>query len=500
MIWEKLAAAVGAKLRPLFGKYAQLELVDRYRYTSPGELTPERLGSIIDAADHGDIDQLMLVALEIETGNWDIQHSMSTRRNALCGCAWEIRPADEENPDAVELAERLKDDLKYTGMTSDCESFQKLLRSMTSAAIAPFTVAEIIWSPGGGIAGFSPLEGWHFTMRNSLDIRLVTSDHAEGVELEPHKFLIHRLGNTVNPLRDGTIRTLAWLHVFQNYPVKDLLAFVERYGMPFVVGRVGEAAWEKDRDLIRSLIRNFGPSGGGVFSKAVEIELLQAANNTGDVYFRLLEYTGQAITKVLLGQLASSSDSSGLSGGDAQSEVRQDILSADARAIEDTINTQLILPWTLFHGGTPELAPRLAILSDPPEDAAKHAAVVETLYRAGLEADPAEVGKKCGFTLTRREMPAQTPGMGGYNSFAMSADDEKGRMVDQWLGNFAQQLEALSADDDLSEAEFAAKLETLLAAPPIDTDVFAAAVQRELAAGVIAGMRKARRGKHEQND
>ena len=404
MLWKNILSAVGGKFRPpLPGRAAHPEPADRYRGGRIGAMTPERLGDIIDAADICDIEELMRAAPEIEAENWDIQHAMDVRRNALCGCSWDILPAGDGGAVAAMLADRFRRELADAGGTGEGEPFARTVRALTGAVIAPFAVAEIIWGAGGRLAGFVPLDGRHFTARQGTGLRLVTSDHPEGVALAEHKFLVHRLGNTVDPLADGKIRTLAWLHVFQNYPIKDLLSFIERYGMPFVIGKLGESAWERDRELIRRLIRNFGSAGGGVFSKGVEIELLQASNNTGEVYFRLLEYTGNAIVKVLLGQLASSAESGGLSGGDAQSRVRQDILEADARALEDTINTQLIRPWTLWHAGSLRFAPRLVIRTKPAEDARAYAEMVETLYRAGLAADPEEVGARCGLKLHRRD-------------------------------------------------------------------------------------------------
>ncbi len=511
MIWEMVRAA-GAKLLklPPPGRYVQVEMTDRHKYGPLGSITPEELSDIIDAANRGDITRLMRAAVDIEGVNWDVQTAMATRRDSVSGCPYEFCPASDD-PVAVDLAKRLSDEIKIAGLGVDGTfektdgTFDKMLRHSESAVIAPFAASEIIWTPGGGIGGFKPLEGWHFNAINSVDIRLITTDHPEGIELTPHKFLIHRLGQTVDIVTDGKIRALAWLHVFQNYPIKDLTAFVERYGMPFVVARVNEQTWEKDRSLIKSLIRNFGPSGGGVFSKAVEFELLQAANNTGDVYFKLLEYTGAAITKVLLGQLASSAVSSGLSGGDAQSRVRQDILEADARALESSINSQLILPWTLWHGGRVDQMPTFTIRTDPPEDAKANAEVVNILETAGYETDPDEVAKKCGFKkLTRKPPQVMNPGGAlpdyGYggdpNAVALAAEVSElasKRMVDNWLGAFAADFNDLAKAENLSEEEFKNRMETLLDKPPIREDIFAAALQREMMAGVLAGTRRVRR-------
>ena len=65
-------------------------------------------------------------------------------------------------------------------------------------------------------------------------------------------------------------------------------------------------------------------------------------SNTGsdNVYFKALEFTHNAIYTLLVGQLASS----GMSNGTAQSEVRQDILEADARSIESAVRSAIAAP------------------------------------------------------------------------------------------------------------------------------------------------------------
>jgi phage gp29-like protein len=173
--------------------------------------------------------------------------------------------------------------------------------------------------------------------------------------------------------------------------------------MPFLVAKLDRASYDRDRDAVRNAIRNFGARGGGVFSKSMEIELLQAASGGGDVYRNIISYMGEAITKVILGQLASSDKASGLSGGDVQSRVRQDILEADARKMETTLRAQLAVPWTSFHyeAGTP--VPVLQFQVTPPEDLSAFAQTLKELHGAGLDADPEEIGKRFGLHLERKE-------------------------------------------------------------------------------------------------
>ena len=387
----------------------------RSRFQHPGEYTPDQLGSIISAANSGDIESLCIAAREIMERNWDVIAALEQRADALAGSSWSILPGDD-SPIAKEAAEKFEAELKKAGSMGEGCTFYDLVSSMTDAVIQPFTAAEILWGEGGSLRGFRPIDPWHFTLRESVVPRLVTEDCPLGMPPEPARFVFHQFRPKSDPARQGKIRVLAWLHVFQNWPIKDLFSFIERFGMPFIVAKVDQNTWDTERAVLHNLIRSFGPNGGGVFTKATEVQLLNASNTGGDnVYFRVLEFTRAAIYTLLVGQLASSSDSSGMSNGDAQTKVRQDILEADARAVQATVYAQIIAPWMRFHypPGTP--MPEIQFDVKPPEDQAGFASIVATLANAGYKADPAELSMRFGLNLTYE--PPQTPmGFGGLSS------------------------------------------------------------------------------------
>ncbi len=385
---------------PAEGRWITADPGDRGRWLQASEYNPANVSRILDAANEGDIAELAVAAREIQERNWEVILAMQVRKSALTGLDWGVEPGDGR-PASKDAAKAFETALKASGSEPGLASFHELTDHMMDAVIAPLAAAEIVWGAGGSLAGFRPVGAWHFTFRGSETPLLVTDDNHTGVPLPPAKFIVHTHGSAGDPARAGLIRTLIWLHVFQNYPVKDLVSFVERYGMPFVVAKVDRSAWENERSVMRNLIRSFGPNGGGVFTKSTELELLQASNSGGDVYFKLLEYTSKAITKVILGQLASSSESGGLSGGDAQSRVRGDLLEADARVIESTVRAQLAVPWTRFNFGDAAAAPVLRFRNSAQEDRAVFAGIVETLHRAGLDADPAEISARFGISLKR---------------------------------------------------------------------------------------------------
>jgi len=395
------------------GKFIHWQTNDRTVGDVSRGLTPAQVDFIMTAANAGDAAELFKLADELPEKNWDIFHALQTRRNAVLGCAWHLEPGDDSVA-AKAAAEKLEAELRNCGSDQDMDSFYDLMGDLERALLPGVTVSEIIWEPGGSLAGFNFIEPHHLTLRDGRQPKLITVNIPLGMDLPRGKFVVHLLrAHGPDPVRGGLIRPLAWLHCFQNLNVKDLLRFIERYGMPFTVAKVDKDTWDKELGRLKSLIRSFGPDGGGVFTKSTEIQLLQAANNTGDIYFRLLEYVGAAITKIVLGQTATSSSGGGFSKDGAQSDVRQDIKDADCRWIENTFNVQISQHWTIFNCGDAVAAPQLKIHSEPESDekadadtALVSAQTVKTLVDAGYALKDEEVTEKTGFTAVKTATPA----------------------------------------------------------------------------------------------
>ena len=398
-------------LKRLFGSgkpAVQEETSDRTDYDVGTNLTPEKIDRIMLAANTGDTEDQCRLAREILEKNADIMQALSTRKNAVIGCGWRLEPGDESE-EAKRAAETLQTVLRDCGGDGS-DSFDDLLEDLLGALLPGFAVSEILWTNGGGLAGFHHIEQKHFTFVDGYIPRLVTSDNPRGVEIDRRRIVFHKVRfHGGDPARGGLIRPLAWLHCFKTVDEKDLLSFIERHGMPFMAAKVDKASYDREKNLVKRMIRNFGSSGGGIFTKNVELQLLECKNN-GEAYFRLLEYLEAAVNKVILGQTASSGDSSGLSKGDAQSKVRQDILESDCRVLQRTVNTQILRPWTDYNFGPSVASPQLVINCAAPEDSEKNANTLKTLYEAGFEADEQEVSERFGWSLVRRPLPADQAG------------------------------------------------------------------------------------------
>ncbi len=489
--------------RPADGVRVEWEPSDRTgRVDVSRGLTPELVDQILTQANVGITDAQCRLSAEIEEKNWDIAQALQTRRLAVAALEWEFIPGDD-SPKAQEAAERLEAMLTAppaltAGPESLCDSFAELVvYEMMGALLPGFSVTEIAWAEGGArIAGFNPVEQRHFTFQESQRPRLMTLSCPLGLELPPHKFIYHRhRARGGDASRGGLIRPLAWLDVFMRLGgMKDLLRFIERYGMPFIVAKLNQTAWANDRQKIQQLIRNFGSDGGGVFTDAVTTELLEASNSSGDVYFKLLDYGSQAITKVVLGQVGTTGQGpGGINNGASQENVRKDILAGDARLIGSTLTSQLSAPWTQFNFGPSVPPPRIRARLEEAVDLQAESTTLVNLANAGWEVeDPQEVSDKFGYKMRRKATgggvpPPPVPPAEGLrpvsvppgaeaapaDATALAAESGKVDLVpsvpaswDAPLRATLAEIEAKAADKAVSDADLLAFVEAKAAGMP----------------------------------
>jgi len=380
--------------RVLGERLTSWEVTDRESADESRALSPSKLDLMFTEANGGDPERQARLAMEIEEKDWDVAQSLQTRRAAVKGLGWECQASIEDNDQAKAIAEEAEAMLRNinprTAPNGEAEDvdFEGALEHMLSAILPGYSCQEVIWAPGGSnIHAFSPTLTNAITFHQSKSPLIRTSDHTDGLPLAPNKFVFHRhRARSGDATRGGLIRPLGWMYLFTNLGVKDLVRFIEKFGMPFVSARLDENAWEKDRSQIAYLIKNFGSDGGAVFSKSVELEFIDAVQRGGDIYFKLIEYMGTAKTKVIQGQTATSGDAGGFSKGQAQENVRQDILESDCEAIQRSVRDDILRPWVMFKHGPDAPVPVFHLKCEPPEDLKDKAELVKTLNDAGFKA------------------------------------------------------------------------------------------------------------------
>jgi len=414
MIEGMLYDAYGRELREkeLARRLVEWEPQDRLQDDASRALTPRKLDEILLAANRGDPVEQSRLAGEILEKDWDTAQAVQTRTLAATGVPWRCKPTakgvqyERAAAEAQEMLAALEperpDDLDFNG----------LLNALLGGLLPGYSLAETIWAPGGRhVVCFSEVRRDALTFYNSREPRILSRENpGEGAALTPAKFIFHRhQARSGDTTRGGLIRPLGWMYVFAAEGIRSLMRYTEKVGFPFVFARIDDSAWDDQRAKVASLIRNFGRDGGAVFTKNVELELLERNASNDDLYFKLLEYFGNAKTRVVLGQTATSGDAGGFSKGQAQSQVRQDLLESDCRTLGDSIRRDVLMPWAGFRYGRPELAPQLEFETSPPEDQVEKSTVLMNLRQAGFEIDADWVSAEFGIPVTA-SMSFASPG------------------------------------------------------------------------------------------
>ena len=116
---ERAIPQSGAFLLPMPG--------DRSRYESMVTYTPERLTSIMSAANSGDIEQLAICAREIMERNWDVIGAMEQRADAISGVKWDVVPGGTGDADKA-AAKAFAAELAECGELNGYDTFYDLIR------------------------------------------------------------------------------------------------------------------------------------------------------------------------------------------------------------------------------------------------------------------------------------------------------------------------------------------------------------------------------------
>ena len=423
--------------RPQSGRLLLPDISDRIYLDVARNLTPAKVDRILANASNGDVEEQAELADLILEKNHAIADAFDVRCKAVLGLSWHIE-GGADTPEGRQCADAFSKALRTAGKNGT-DSFRSLLSDMLKSLIVGYSVNEIIWGKGGQLTGFASIQSRFIDFLHSYEPQIRLSDGST-VDLQPNKYIYaHSRLHGSDPCRGGYIRPLAWIFCFMQLGMKDLLSFMERYGMPFVLAKVSDESFQNERSQLLQLIKKFGSGGGGLVTHGTDVQFIQAGNSAGEIYFELQKYLDNAVHRLLQGQTASSGDGGGLSKDGAQDQVRQDLLEADAAYLADVINQSLAVPWTVFNcpPGTP--VPRIVFDVTPPEDKEKLAITVKTLYESGFEADPVEMSEHFGIRLARRQnMPERT--LSGLSDFTgqLAPDTVK------WLGPLAGQLEKLS--------------------------------------------------------
>lgn len=358
-------------------------------------LTPARLSAILTAANNGDAHDYLTLAEEMEERDMHYASVLGTRKLALLGLDVRV----ESHSDAADDVRRA-DAVRELAETAE---FGELLAHLVDALGKGFAVAEILWQRS--LSRWTPAYAardprfFAFDRETGQELRLLDeANPAEGIPLPPYKFIQHRPRiRSGLPIRGGLARLAAPAYMCKAWAWRDWMAFADIYGLPLRVGRYGPAATEADIGKLMAAVANLGSDAAAVMPESVRIEFQQAANaaGAGDFFERLTAFWDKQISKGVLGQTMTADDGASLSQAQVHQIVRLDIMTADARALSNTLQRDLVKPFCDLNFG-PGPLPRLALAVPKPENTAALVEALSRLVPLGLAVEQSVIRDKLG--------------------------------------------------------------------------------------------------------
>jgi len=315
--------------------------------------------------------------------------AMLSRKNRVLNCPHLTFRAgapegETPTPEAEELHRRFMRDLERTNLRT-------VIAGMLDAPFYGFTPLELIWKRGG--------DWWHLVDIVARPCHWFRFDNhntpvfvgeygifcADPRPLPPGKFVFVTHHATYdNPYGLRLLSRCLWPVSFKRGGLTFYARFVERHGMPWVIGEAPAKAEKLEKqDMARGLSRMV-QDAVAVIPHGASVKLESAGQTQGAIHEDFLARQDRAISKVLMGQTLTieTDGKNSLAATEAHKDVADDLADADKAMVADAWNE---IAWLYAQvNAAPGVAAPLAAYEEP-EDLNRQADLDKKLVEIGVE-------------------------------------------------------------------------------------------------------------------
>ena len=299
-----------------------------------------------------------------------IRACTNSRKAGVRSLLWDIDRGEEtESKEAKIIREFYEQDLDIDGVND----------AILNAPLMGFQPIEIIWGRIGKY--ILPLElkpknqEWFiFNDKSELHLRTKYS-FLTGEKMPPRKFLLPTYTDInnkfYNPYGDRVLSSCFWPATFKKSGFKWWATFTEKYGMPYLIGKVPANQNQGRTELLQEL-KNMALDAVAVVSSDSEVTMQQTGGtSSADLYDKLITSCDAAIAKAILGQTLTTEGSDGGVGsqalGTVHSGIRDDIIAGDQKLVEHTHNQ--LIQWIMdVNFGTVARSPKYEMYEEEDVD------------------------------------------------------------------------------------------------------------------------------------
>jgi hypothetical protein len=322
----------------------RVKLAIQNRFNPIQNFTPDKLAQQIDQFHAGYLTAAARTWDAMEKRDIVLGNVAAKRKKAVARLPWEISVVDE-SADAKKQKKVLEEFYKQIRVTSVLDQNERggialLVRQMMDAVGKRYAVHEIVWNArdedGRDCSAefrFCPL--WWFENLTGR-LRFLQQDfQVEGVPMKEAEWMV-----TVG---EGIMESCSVSYVFKHLPLKDWLAFSEKFGMPGVLGKTNAAKDSAEWEAMEEAVAAFGQDWAAVCSANDILELVEVKSGGNNLpYPPLVEYCDRAMAARWRGaDLSTISQGKEGVGASLQGDETNLLLEDDARLVTETLNDQV---------------------------------------------------------------------------------------------------------------------------------------------------------------
>lgn len=365
--------------------------------------------------------------LEDLSADDQVTTAMLSRKNRVLNCPdFTLRAGAPDGgtatPEAEELYRRFVRDLERTNLRT-------VISGILDAPFFGFIPLELIWRPGDNwwhLVDIVPRPPRWFRFDNEnrpTFVGVYGGIAAQPVPLPAGKFVFVQHHATYdNPYGLRLLSRCLWPVAFKRGGLRFYAKFVERHGLPWVVGEAPAKAERLEKqDMARDLARMV-QDAVAVIPHGANVKLESAGQTQGALHEDFLARQDRAISKILMGQTLTveMEGANSLAAAETHRSVAEDLADADKAMVVDAWN-EIAWLYAQVNAGSGVLAPLAAY--DEPEDLNTRADLDKKLVEIGVRFTAEHFKENYG--LKESEFTVDAPQPEGIANFAAAVATKK---------------------------------------------------------------------------
>ena len=270
---------------------------------------------------------------------------------------------------------------------------------------------------------------WRFGFGKDGELKLRVN--AQTFLMPERKFWIAVWGadDDDSPYGQGLGHALWWPVYLKRNGAKFWAAYLDKFGSPSVKSKYPAGATEKEKATALEAAKAFRNESAVAVPEGFDVELIEAAKNSGGSYEEFLKYWDGAIAKIILSQTGTTQQGQYSGTAEVLNDVKSELVKADAdllcESFNDTVATWLT-EWNFPGAKTPQVWRKVP--NTRREEAQR--AADKGAYEIGLELTDDAINRRYGEDWKRRaaapvSVPSDSP------AFAEPGRDEPDEIAEQ---------------------------------------------------------------------